>query len=133
MNLYRTYQPKASQIRREKYRLDAKGEILGRFTTKIARLLMGKNKRTYSPHLDSGDWVTVINAKEVQVTGKKEKQKVYYRHSGYPGGLKALRLEEVREKNPGRIIELAVKNMLPKNRLRKNRMARLKVFAGKEN
>lgn len=128
----KTYQPKASQIKREKHRLDAKGEILGRFATKIARLLIGKHKRTYSSYLDSGDWVTVVNAKEVQVTGKKEKQKVYYRHSGYPGGLKALRLEEVREKNPGRIIELAVKNMLPKNRLRKNRMARLKVFSGGE-
>ncbi|MBI2007149.1 MAG: 50S ribosomal protein L13 [Candidatus Blackburnbacteria bacterium] len=89
--------------------------------------------RTYqSSHLDSGDWVTVVNAKEVRVTGKKEKQKVYYRHSGYPGGLKALRLEEIREKNPARIVEFAVKNMLPKNRLRKRRMARLKVFAGEE-
>ncbi len=130
--LYRTYQPKAKDIKRGRHIIDARGEILGRLASGVAQLLIGKHKKTYSSHLDSGDWVTVVNAKEVRVTGKKEKQKVYYRHSGYPGGLKALRLEEIREKNPARIVEFAVKNMLPKNRLRKRRMARLKVFAGEE-
>lgn len=130
--MFKTYQPKAKEIKREKHHLDANGEILGRLATKIARLLIGKHKRTYSPHLDSGDFVVVTNAKEVLVTGKKEKQKTYYRHSGYPGGLKAERLEELRARNPKRIVEYAVWNMLPKNRLRKNRMARLKVFAGIE-
>lgn len=131
--MFKTYQPKAKEIKREKHVVDAKGKILGRLATSVAQLLMGKHKRTYSPHLDSGDYVTVVNAGQVQVTGKKEKQKVYYRHSGYPGGLRAERLEELRARNPKRIIEYAVWNMLPKNRLRKNRMARLKVFTGGEN
>lgn len=132
MNLYRTYQPKAKEITRNWHLFDAKGKILGRLATEIAGILIGKHKKTYAPHLDSGDYAVVVNAKEVAVTGKKEKQKVYYRHSGYPGGLKAERLEELRARNPKRIIEYAVWNMLPKNRLRKNRMARLKVFAGGE-
>lgn len=131
--MLRTYQPKAKEIIRNWHLFDAKGKILGRLATEIARILIGKHKKTYAPHLDSGDYAVVVNAKEVAVTGKKEKQKVYYRHSGYPGGLKAARLEEVRKKNPNKIIEHAVWNMLPKNRLRKNRMARLKVFAGEEN
>lgn len=130
--MYKTYQPKAKEIKREKHLFDAKGKILGRLATEVAKLLMGKHKRTYSPHLDSGDFVVVTNAKEVLVTGKKEKQKTYYRHSGYPGGLRAERLEELRARNPKRIIEYAVWNMLPKNRLRKKRMIRLKVFAGVE-
>lgn len=130
--MFKTYQPKAKEITRNWHLFDAKGKILGRLATEIARILIGKHKKTYVPHLDSGDYAVVVNAKEVAVTGKKEKQKVYYRHSGYPGGLKAARLEEVRKKNPKKIIEHAVWNMLPKNRLRKNRMARLKVFAGEE-
>lgn len=130
--LQKTYQPKEKEIKRERHTIDAKGEVLGRLATHIATLLIGKHKRNYSAHMDSGDYVTVVKAKEVKVTGKKEKQKVYYSHSGYPGGLKALRLEELREKNPKKIIELAVWNMLPKNRLRKKRMARLSVFAGTE-
>lgn len=133
MLIQKSYQLKAKEIKREKHRFDAKGKILGRLATEIARLLMGKHKKTYSPHLDSGDYVTVVNAGQVEVTGKKEKQKVYYRHSGYPGGLRAEGFAELRKRNPKKIIEFAVWNMLPKNRLRKNRMTRLKVFAGQEN
>lgn len=130
--MFRTYQPKQAEIKRDWHLIDVKGKVLGRTATEIARLLMGKHKRNYAPHLDMGDYVVVINAEETRVTGKKEKQKIYWRHSGYPGGLKATRLEELREKNPTRIIELAVKRMLPTNRLRDKRMGRLKVFTGSE-
>ena len=98
--MLKTYQPKAKEITRNWHLFDAKGKILGRLATEIARVLIGKHKKTYAPHLDSGDYAVVVNAKEVAVTGKKEKQKVYYSHTGYPGGLKAARLEEVRKKNP---------------------------------
>lgn len=91
---------------------------------------MGKHKKTYSPNIDSGDFVVVVNAALVRVTGKKEEQKIYWRHSGYPGGLKSTTLKVLRQTRPTKIIEEAVWNMLPKNRLRKDRMARLKVFAG---
>ncbi|MAG59570.1 50S ribosomal protein L13 [Candidatus Woesebacteria bacterium] len=130
--LFRTHQPKASEIKRSWHFVDVKGEILGRVATKIAQLLIGKHKRTYVPHLDSGDYVVVVNAKDIRVTGRKEQQKTYYRHSGYPGALKARTFVQMKEKNPGKIIELAVRNMLPKNRLRSQRMGRLKVFAGSE-
>lgn len=122
-----TYQPKAKDIKREWHLIDAKDQILGRIATQAAIFLMGKNKKTYSPHLDSGDYVVVLNAKDVKVTGNKEKQKTYYSHSGFPGGLKSTTLAELREKSPAKIIEYAVYNMLPKNRLRKERMTRLKI------
>lgn len=127
-----TYQPKASEIKRSWHLIDAKGMILGRIATECARFLIGKHKKTYSSHMDSGDYVVVINAKEVRVTGNKELQKTYYHHSGYPGGLSATTLRELREKSPTKIIEHAIHNMLPKNRLRSDRMTRLKVFAGSE-
>lgn len=120
---------KKSQIERKWHLLDAKGKILGRLASEIAQILMGKNKRYYVPYLDCGDYVVVINAGEVKVTGKKEKHKQYYSYSGYPGGLKATPLWKLRKEHPERIIEFAVKNMLPKNKLRDQRMARLKVFA----
>lgn len=132
MLIAKTYQPKAKEIKRGWHLIDAKGKILGRVATEIARLLIGKHKATYAPHLDSGDNVVVINAKEVAVTGNKEKNKVYYSHSGYPGGLRAERLEEMRARNPKKIIELAVWNMLPKNRLRNKRITRLNIFAGNQ-
>jgi len=125
----KTYQPKKNQIKREWHLIDAKGQVLGRLATKIAQLLMGKHKSTFVPHLDCGDYVVVINAAEVKVTGKKLKDKIYYRHTGYMGGLKEVRLEEMLAKNPTRVIWLAVKNMLPKNKLRKQRLERLKIFA----
>lgn len=128
----KTYSQKPSEVNREWHLIDATELPLGRLSTIIARLLTGKDKPTYTPHIDGGDYVVVINAKDVPVTGGKELQKIYYRHSGFPGGIKDARLEEVREKFPERIIENAVKGMLPKNKLQAGRMARLKVFAGAE-
>lgn len=127
-----TYQPKAKEIKREWHVISAKGQILGRLATEIARLLMGKHKRTYSPHLDSGDYVVVTDAREVKLTGRKEEQKVYTRYTGYPGGLRKKSIKQLREEKPERIIEHAVRGMLPKNRLQADRMNRLKVFAGSE-
>lgn len=112
--------------------IDAKDQILGRLATKIARLLTGKDKVEYVPYLDVGDYVVVINARDVATTGKKERQKVYYRHSGYPGGLKAETLRELRKRRPEEIIRRAVKGMLPKNKLQKSMLRRLHIFAGAE-
>lgn len=128
MVVFRTYQPKEKEIKHDWHLIDAKDEVLGRIASQITRLLIGKHKPNFVPHLDMGDWVVVINAKDIKVTGKKEKQKIYYRHSGYPGGLKATPLGKVREEHPERLISLAVTGMLPKNRLRARRLARLKVF-----
>lgn len=128
----KTYSQKPSEVVREWHLVDASELPLGRLSTIIATLLTGKSKPTYTPHIDGGDYVVVINAKDVPVTGNKELQKIYYRHSGFPGGIKDARLEEVREKFPERIIEASVKGMLPKNKLQADRMARLKVFAGSE-
>ncbi|MBC7764628.1 50S ribosomal protein L13, partial [Microbacteriaceae bacterium] len=112
--------------------IDATDAPLGRVSTEIAKYLIGKYKPTYTPHVDGGDYVVVINAKDVPVTGEKETDKIYYRHSGFPGGIKDAQLKEVREKFPERLIENAVKGMLPKNKLSPLRMARLRVFAGPE-
>lgn len=120
------------QVERRWHLIDVKDQILGRSATRIARFLTGKDKVEYVPHLDLGDHVVVINAKEVAVTGKKERQKIYYRHSGYPGGLRAETLRELRERRPEEIIRRAVKGMLPKNKLQKPMMKRLHVFAGPE-
>ncbi len=118
------------KVERKWHLIDVKDQILGRSATKIARLLSGKDKVEYVPYLDIGDHVVVINAAEVAVTGKKERQKTYYRHSGYPGGLKAETLRELREKRPEEIIRRAVKGMLPKNKLQKPMLKRLHIFAG---
>ena len=128
----KTYSQKPSEVVRNWHLIDASEMPLGRLSAIIAKLLIGKDKPTYTPHIDGGDYVVVINAKDVPVTGGKELQKIYYRHSGFPGGIKDARLEEVREKFPERIIEHSVKGMLPKNKLQADRMARLKVFAGSE-
>lgn len=128
----KTYSQKPSEVVREWHLIDASELPLGRLSTIIATLLTGKSKPTYTPHIDGGDYVVVINAKDVPVTGSKELQKIYYRHSGFPGGIKDARLEEVREKFPERIIEASVKGMLPKNKLQAERMNRLRVFAGSE-
>lgn len=125
----KTYQPKAKEVKRDWHLIDAKGKVLGRMATSIAGLLMGKGKPTYAPHMDMGDFVVVVNAKGVKVTGKKEEQKIYYKHSGYPGGFKEVAYAKLKKEQPTKIIELAVKRMLPDNRLRKERMARLKIFA----
>ncbi|MBL7166513.1 MAG: 50S ribosomal protein L13 [Dehalococcoidales bacterium] len=126
----KTYSIKASDIKREWHIVDAEDQILGKLATRIAGLLMGKHKPLFSRNMDVGDSVVVINAEKVRVTGNKEKQKMYYRHSGYPGGLKTTSLETMMQKHPNRVIEHAVKGMLPKNRLQARMMKRLRVFVG---
>ena len=128
----KTYSQKGSEISREWYLIDASSMPLGKLAVVIADKLMGKSKVTYTPHIDNGDYVVVINAKDVVVTGDKMVQKKYYRHSGYPGGIKELQLKEVIEKDPSRVIVEAVKGMLPKNKLASERLGRLRVFAGAE-
>jgi large subunit ribosomal protein L13 len=129
----KTYQPKGNDIKREWHLIDAKGETLGRVSTRIASLLIGKNKANFSRHIDMGDYVVVINAEKVILTGKKASQKVYRRHSGYPGGFKEVKYAKVLEEHPERIIEHAASGMIPDNRLKKGRMLRLKVVAGDKN
>jgi large subunit ribosomal protein L13 len=128
----KTYSQKPSEITRRWILIDASEAPLGRVSTVIAKYLIGKYKPTYTPHMDGGDYVVVINAKNTVVTGDKEEGKVYYRHSGYPGGISDETLSERREKYPERIIEAAVKGMLPKNKLAADRLARLRIFAGSE-
>jgi len=126
----KTYSTKASDIKREWHIIDASDKVLGRLATQVATLLMGKHKPTYSPNLDTGDFVVVINATKIQVTGNKMKQKLYYRHSGYPGGLKSISLEKMMQTHPTRVIEYAVKGMLPHNRLGAKMFKKLRVYAG---
>ena len=124
----KTYSQKGSEIKREWWVIDASSMPLGKLAVVIADKLMGKSKVTYTPHIDNGDYVVVTNAKKLVVTGDKMIQKKYYRHSGFPGGIKELKLEEVIEKDASRAIREAVKGMLPKNKLAADRMARLRVF-----
>lgn len=120
-------------IERKWYLFDAESKVLGRLATQVAHILMGKNKPSYVPWQDRGDYVVVINSKKVKVSGRKEEQKVYFRHSGSPGGLKEETLGELRQRKPSQILRKAVKNMLPKNRLQKGRLSRLKIFVGEKN
>ena len=126
----KTYSVKANEIKREWYLINAEGKTLGRLASEIAKILKGKHKPIYSPHLDCGDYVIVINAEKIHVTGRKLDQKIYYRHSGYPGGLKSITLREQLAKHPERVIKAAVKGMLPKNRLGRKMLKKLKVYAG---
>jgi large subunit ribosomal protein L13 len=112
------------------YLIDAKGKVLGRLASKIANILRGKNKVIFSPHLDTGDFVVVVNAEQVRLTGDKLKGKVYYHHSGYPGGLKTITAEKLLAKRPEEVLRRAVKGMLPKNRLGRKVFKKLKVYAG---
>lgn len=128
----RTYSQKPTEVSRRWILIDASQAPLGRVATQIASYLTAKYKPTFTPHIDGGDYVVVINAEKTVVTGDKETQKTYYRHSGFPGGIKDASLKEVREKHPERIIQAAVKGMLPKNKLSPERMKRLKVFVGTE-
>ena len=128
--MVKTYSVKASDIKREWHLVDAEDKVLGRMATQIANLLMGKHKPIFSRHLDTGDYVVVINAEKVRVTGNKQKQKLYYRHSGYPGGLKSINLERMMETHPTRVVEYAVKGMLPHNKLGAQMLKKLKVYAG---
>ena len=128
----KTFSQKNAEIKREWFIIDASTLPLGKLAVVIADKLMGKSKVTYTPHVDNGDYVVVINAKNIQVTGNKMVDKKYYRHSGFPGGLKELRLEEMIEKDPTYVIKEAVKGMMPKNKLAADRLARLRVFNGAE-
>lgn len=128
----RTYTPKPGDVQRDWHVIDANDVVLGRLATHVATLLRGKHKATYAPHLDTGDFVIVINAEKVALTGKKREQKLAYRHSGYPGGLRAVAYSDLLVKNPTRAIEKAVKGMLPKNKLSRAQLSKLKVYAGPE-
>ena len=125
----KTYQPKKSDIKRNWHFIDAKGEVLGRMASDIAKYLQGKHKTNYSTHMDMGDFVVVVNASNVELTGRKKEQKLYRRHSGYPSGLKEVTFEKMITEHPERVIEKAVSGMLPGNKLKQQRMRRLKVFA----
>jgi large subunit ribosomal protein L13 len=128
----KTYVTKQKDVQREWYVVDAAGKTLGRLATQVAFVLRGKHKPTYSPAVDTGDCVIVINAEKIHVTGRKLDEKKYYRHSGYPGGLKEITLRDQLEKHPTRVIEHAVRGMLPKNRLGRQMLKHLKVYAGPE-
>jgi large subunit ribosomal protein L13 len=126
----KTYSQKASEVQRDWHVVDATGQTLGRLATQIATLLRGKHKPTFSPNLDGGDFVIVVNAEKVRVTGRKEEQKMYYRHSGYPGGFKAIPYRRMMATHPDRILRFAVKGMLPKTRLGRQQIQKLKIYAG---
>ncbi len=128
----KTYLAPADKIERKWYVVDAEGMVLGRLASEVARRLRGKHKPTFCTFMDNGDFVVVINAEKVRLTGKKWDDKIYYRHSGYMGGLKATTAREMREKKPEEIIRKAVKGMLPKNRLGRKQLKKLKVYAGGE-
>ena len=128
----KTFSPKPADINRSWVVVDATEAPLGRLATAIATRLTGKYKPTFTPHVDDGDYVVVINADQLVVTGDKEEKKVYYRHSGFPGGIKARTLKEAKTQDVAQVIEKAVKGMIPKNKLAAERMARLRVFAGSE-
>jgi large subunit ribosomal protein L13 len=132
MKRSKTYSLKKGDIQKAWHVVDASGQTLGRLSTHVATLLMGKHKPTYSPHLDMGDFVIVVNADKIRVTGKKLENKIYYRHTGYVGGLKETPLEEMLQRKPQRVLELAVRGMLPRNKLSRHLLGHLKVYAGPE-
>ena len=126
----KTYAVKASEIQRDWYVVDADGKTLGKVASVVAQILRGKHKPTFSPHLDTGDCVIVVNAARVHVTGRKMEQKTYYHHTGYPGGLRAITLKDLLKRHPTRVIRHAVRGMLPHNRLGRQIVKKLKVYAG---
>jgi large subunit ribosomal protein L13 len=126
----KTYTATSADRQRDWFVVDAAGQTLGRLATQIADALRGKRKPTYTPHVDTGDFVVVVNAEKISVTGNKRQDKRYYRHSGYPGGLKSRSLEEMLARRPEEVIRIAVKGMLPRNRLARKQLTKLKVYAG---
>lgn len=126
----KTYTPKPEDIQREWFVVDAKDQTLGRLASQIAHILRGKHKPMFSPHMDVGDYIIVINCEKIRVTGKKLEEKMYYRHSGYPGGLRSVTLRQQLDKFPERVIQAAVRGMLPKNRLGRQMIKKLKIYAG---
>jgi len=132
MKRMKTYSLKGKEIEKAWHVIDANGQILGRLATRVAGLLMGKHKPTYSPHLDMGDYVVIVNAEKVRLTGKKTQDKIYYRHTGYMGGIKETTAGEMLERRPARVLELAVRGMLPRNKLGRHLLGHMKVYAGPE-
>ncbi len=132
MPAMKTYVANAQDRERNWLLVDAEGQTLGRLATQIADALRGKRKPTYTPHVDTGDFVVVVNAEKITVTGQKLHEKMYYRHSGYPGGLKKRTLNDMLQRRPEEVIRLAVRGMLPKNRLARKQLTKLKVYAGPE-
>jgi large subunit ribosomal protein L13 len=128
----KTYNAKPGEVARDWYLVDAEGQTLGRLATRIADTLRGKGKPQYTPHVDTGDFVIVVNAEKITVTGNKLDQKQYFRHSGYPGGLRSRTLREQLERRPTEVLRVAVKGMLPKNRLAAKQLTKLKIYAGPE-
>ncbi|HHQ42654.1 MAG TPA: 50S ribosomal protein L13 [Chromatiales bacterium] len=128
----RTYSARPETVRRDWYVVDATGKTLGRLASEIARRLRGKHKPVYTPHVDTGDYIIVVNAEKVRVTGRKMTDKVYHWHTGYPGGIKSITLEKLLQKHPERVIERAVRGMLPRNPLGRAMFRKLKVYAGPE-
>ncbi|MBL4763013.1 MAG: 50S ribosomal protein L13 [Gammaproteobacteria bacterium] len=126
----KTYTAKPETVRREWFLVDAENKTLGRLASEIAKRLRGKHKAEYTPHVDTGDYIVVVNAEKIRVTGNKETDKIYYHHTGYIGSLKSISLDKLRALHPERIIESAVKGMLPKNPLGRSMFKKLKVFAG---
>jgi large subunit ribosomal protein L13 len=128
----KTYSAKPGEIQRDWYVVDAEGKTLGRLATQIADTLRGKNKAVYTPHTDTGDFVVVVNAEKIHVTGQKLDQKMYYNHSGYPGGLRTRSLRTQLERRPTEVLRKAVKGMLPRNRMSRQQITKLKIYAGPE-
>jgi large subunit ribosomal protein L13 len=128
--MVKTFSPNKATVERKWYVLDLEDLVLGRAASAIATVLLGKHKADFAPHVDNGDFVICVNAKKIKATGKKLSDKMYYRHSGWPGGLRQRSLQEMLDRDPARVIELAVKNMLPKNRLGRALLGKLKVYAG---
>ena len=128
----KSYMARPLEVERRWYVVDAEGQTLGRLATELARVLRGKNKPQYTPHVDTGDFVVVVNAERVVVTGRKAEQKLYRRHSGYPGGLKTTTYEQMMERQPTEILRKAVRGMMPKTRLARQQLRKLKIYAGPE-
>ena len=128
----KTYSAKPEEVRRDWYLVDATGKTLGRLSTEIARRLRGKHKPEYTPHVDTGDYIVVVNAEKIRVTGNKLKDKMYYRYTGYVGNLKSMPLEKLMEQHPERALQYAVKGMMPRNPLGRKMLSKLRVFAGPE-
>ncbi len=126
----KTFVTRKEDVQRDWFVVDATGQTLGRLATRVARMLRGKHKPTYSPSIDTGDYVIVVNAEKIHVTGRKLDQKVYYRYTGYPGGLREITLRDQLQRHPTRVVEHAVRGMLPKNRLGRQMIKKLKVYAG---
>jgi len=128
----KTFSAKEATVRRDWFVVDANNKILGRLASEVAKRLRGKHKAEYTPHVDTGDYIVIINAEKIRVTGKKKSDKIYYRHTGYPGGLKTTTLGDLQNKSPEKVLEIAIKGMLPRNPLGREMYRKLKVYAGTE-